>query len=174
MREMAGGVSAAYQNPGTPCPDNVRQCLDGIRQRVAKARGPLNRARVIARSLRELGQEMGAAAKAHGYDEGQRPTNDELRVDMPLRDFLMVRWLAHAGFKLMMRNGTGAKFCFRDQTDAQQSNFALDRLERHLAQAQHASSAPYALALGRQQMIALRWPQVNAAESEPETLRNAA
>jgi hypothetical protein len=75
----------------------------------------------------------------------------------------------------MMRNKTGGKFSFLDQTDAQESNFALDRLERLLAQEHKDPTTPYALGLCRQQMIWERWPQGSAAPAAvAEPLRNAA
>ena len=166
MREMACGVGSTYQAAGTPAPENVRRSLDAVRHAAALARGEPKRAAAVVRTLRELGRAMGTAARLSGYEEGARPRNNEIRVDITLRDLLMVRWLAHAGFKLMMGNETGAKFCFRNETDAQESNFALDRLEWRLSQEHTDPTAPHALALCRQKMIWERWPEGNAATAE--------
>ena len=170
--EVAGGVGTAYQRPGAPAPIGVRRCLALIDKKAVRAFGGSRNATAIALALRELGKEIGAAARQNGQTEGERAKHDEIRIDLPLRELLAVRWLAHAGFKLMMGNKAGGKFAFLDESDAQQSNFALDRLERCLSQEQAKDpTTPYALALDRQQMIWERWPQGIAA---PETLRDAA
>ena len=175
MREMASGVGSTYQSVEMPLPDNVKSALRTIQREVARASGAPQKADALARTLRRLGKEMGTAARLTGYESGHKdgalPLNNEIRMDLSLRDLLTVRWLAHAGFKLMMRNKVGGKFCFRDETDAQESNFALDRLEWRLGQEHADPTAPHALALGRQKLIWDRWPHSDApAEAE----RNAA
>ena len=173
--EMAGGVGAACQRHGTPCTSGLKRCLVAIERTTVGLRSASKTALTVARALRDLGKEMGIAARQSGYEAGseerERAKSDEIRIDLAPRDLLLVRWLAHAGFKLMMRNEAGGKFCFRDETDAQESNFALDRLERRLSQAHKDPTAPYALALTRQQLIWERWPHGNAA---PANLQDAA
>ncbi len=171
MREMAGGIAAAHHSPGPPGPANVRCRLDTVKGEIARARGTARKADTIARALRGLGRQMGTAARLAGYNEGARPPGNEIRIDLPLRELLNIRWLAHAGFKLMMRNKEGDKFCFLNETDAQESNFALDRMEWSLSQAHKDPTPPHALALSRQQMICQRWPKEGAA---PEAFQDAA
>jgi len=171
MREMGCGVGATYQIAGGPVPDNVRRTLDEMRKAAGLARGERKMADAVARALRGLGREMGGAAQASGYHsgyanglrDGANPRNGEIRVDLKLRDLLMIRWLAHAGFKMMMGNDAAPKFCFRNESDAQESNFALDRLEWRVSQEHSDPTAPHALALSRQQLIWKRWPDGIAA-----------
>jgi hypothetical protein len=169
MRELACGVASSYQTHGSPAPEAVKRNLDAMQQEVARARGEAKKAGTIVRALRSLGREMGTAARQTGYEcghkDGVTPLNNEIRIDLSLRDLLTIRWLAHAGFRLMMRNEAGDKFSFLDETDAQESNFALDRLEWRLSQEHMDPTAPHALALSRQQTIWQRWPEGNAAAS---------
>ena len=169
MRELASGVASTYQSPGSPIPDTVKHSLDAMQKEVARARGDAKKAGAVVRALRALGCEMGTAARQSGYESGHKdgatPLNNEIRIDLSLRDLLTIRWLAHAGFRLMMRNEAGDKFSFLDETDAQESNFALDRLEWRLSQEHMDPTAPHALALSRQQTIWQRWPEGNAAAS---------
>ena len=51
---------------------------------------------MLARGLRQLGREIGAAAWTGGALH-ERPKNDELRMDLTLTELLAIRWLAHAG-----------------------------------------------------------------------------
>ena len=67
-----------------------------------------------------------------------------------------------------------AKFCFRNESDAQESNFALDRLEWRLSQEHTDPTAPHALALCRQKLIWERWPEGNAAAAATVDARRAA
>lgn len=167
MREMAGGVAVAYQRPGTPAPERVKHAADVVRRNLRLSAT----ASEIAGALRDLGREMGATARLQGLKEGETPRNEEIRIDLLLKELLTIRWLAHAGFKLMMRNRTGGKFSFCDEVDAQESNFALDRLERRLAEAHKDPTMPYQLALSRQQTIWERWPHTKEAQA---SLQNAA
>jgi hypothetical protein len=167
MNELSCGARLSFSRGEAPIPENIARCLDTMRTAVRSAKGPRQRGDAFAKNLRRLGQEIGSAAWQNGYEHGQLPATDEIRVDISLRDLLTIRWLAHAGFKLMMHNQAGEKFSFRDATDAQESNFAIDRLEWRLSKEHKDPTAPYALALGRQQMIWERWPESTALPELP-------
>ena len=167
VAEIAKGVQSNGRNSARTTPTRIESCIHALRVVSSIAQSPKDE--TVARHLRRLGKEMVAPSEDAGREAIK---NGQIRLDLSIRELLVIRWLAHAGFKLMMRNKTDDKFSFRDEDekDAQESNFAIDRLEWRISQEHKDPSAPYALALCRQKLIWERWP----SSAVPPDAQNAA
>ena len=169
VAEIAEGVRANYRKSGKPVSRQLDAVIRSARASFARAAGAGAGGKVVTLQLRRLGYEIAAAPEVDAQEE--RRKTGHLQVELTLRELLTVRWLAHAGFKLMMRNKDGDKFTFRDEKDAQESTFAIDRLEWSIPDENKDPKAPYALGLCRQKMIWERWPSGSALQHD---VQNAA
>lgn len=168
--EIAIGCHSNHHGPGTRIARRVQLCVNSVRAATLGTHLGADQNVSVIRQLRRLGKELAAASEDDVHDE--RRKNGQVEVLLTLRELLTVRWLAHAGFKLMMKNKDGDKFSFRDEKDAQESTFAVDRIEWSIPDEHKDPKAPYALGLCRQKLIWERWPNGSAAQ-KPE-LQNAA
>ena len=168
--EIARGAHSNHHCSATRLSRRVQMCLNGVRAVTLGAHRGLDQNTALIRQLRRLGKEVAASSDDDAREE--RCKNGQVEVIVTLRELLTVRWLAHAGFKLMMKAKDGDKFSFRDEKDAQESTFAVDRLEWSIPDEHKDPKAPYALGLCRQKMIWERWP--NGSAAQPAELQKAA
>jgi hypothetical protein len=163
--ELARGVSAHYEQEGEPIPERVGKCIDEMKARVAKAGGAQAKCHAFKVHFWDLGNVMGEAAWQNGFEAGQRftdPRESEIRVDLPLKELMNIRWLAHFGFENMVGNQDGP-FTFKDEKDAEEATHAIERLEFYIPKERRDPSDPYALSFNRQTMIWNRWPSEKRA-----------
>jgi hypothetical protein len=168
--EVARGAHSNRHCSAARMSRRVQMCLNGVRAVTLGAHRGTDQNTALIRQLRRLGQEVAAASDEDVREE--RRKNGQVDVILTLRELLTVRWLAHAGFKLMMKAKDGDKFSFRDEKDAQESTFAIDRLEWSIPDEHKDPKAPYALGLCRQKMVWERWP--NGSAVPPAELQKAA
>lgn len=160
--EIARGAHSNHHKTALRMPRRVQMCLNGVRAVTLGAHRGGDQSGVITRQLRRLGYELVTASEEEVRDE--RRKNGQIEAVLTLRELLTVRWLSHVGFKLMMQAKDGDKFSFRDEKDAQESTFAVDRLEWFVPDEHKDPKEPYALGLSRQKMIWERWPSGNALQ----------
>lgn len=170
--EIAIGGHSNHHGPGTRISRRVQLCVNAVRSATFGTDLGPDRNITLVLQLRRLGKELAAASEEDVQEE--RRKNGQIEVLLTLRELLTVRWLAHAGFKLMMKNKNGDKFSFRDEKDAQESTFAVDRIEWSIPDEHKDPKAPYALGLCRQKLIWERWPSGSAAQQQHPELQNAA
>jgi hypothetical protein len=170
VAEIAKGVHSNRRNKITT-PTRIESCVQALRVVSSIAQSPKDE--IVVRHLRRLGTEMAAAGEHAVREEPKREElpSGHIRLELSLRELVTVRWLAHAGFKLMMQNEPGHKFSFRDEKDAQESTFAIDRIEWSIPDQNKDPKAPYAMGLCRQKLIWERWPNGSAAQQD---MQNAA
>ena len=161
--EIARGAHSNHHSSAVRMSRRVQMCLNGVRAVTFGSHRRSEQRVALIRQLRRLGQEV-ATAFEHELHEERRKTG-QVELTLSLRELLTVRWLAHAGFKLMMKNKPGDKFSFSDEKDAQESTFAVDKIEWSIPDEHKDPKAPYALGLCRQKMIWERWPQSSPAEA---------
>lgn len=162
--EIAIGGHSNHHGPGTRISRRVQLCVNAVRAVTLGAHAGSDEKVALIRQLRRLGKELAASSEEDVHQE--RRKNGQVEVLVTLRELLTVRWLAHAGFKLMMKNKDGDKFSFRDEKDAQESTFAIDRIEWSIPDEHKDPKAPYALGLCRQKMIWERWPNGSAVQQQ--------
>jgi hypothetical protein len=174
--EIARGAHSNHHSSTMRMSKRVQMCLNGVRAITLGAHRGGDQSIALIRQLRRLGQELVTASEEDLHEE--RRKSGQLEILLTLRELVTVRWLAHVGFKLMMAAKEGDKYSFRDEKDAQESTFAVDRLEWSIPDEHKDPKAPYALGLCRQKMIWERWPSGSAArqpaEPQPLEFQNAA
>jgi hypothetical protein len=168
--EIAIGGHSNHHGPGTRISRRVQLSVNAVRAVTLGTHHGSDQGIALIRQLRRLGKELAAASEDDVHEE--RRKNGQVEILLTLRELLTVRWLAHAGFKLMMTAKDGDKFSFRDEKDAQESTFAVDRIEWSIPDEHKDPKAPYALGLCRQKLIWERWPSGSAVQ-RPD-LQNAA
>ena len=162
--EIARGAHSHHHSSAVRMSRRVQMCLNGVRAVTQGAHRGGEQKIALIRQLRRLGLEVAAAFDNEVHEEHRK--NGQVEVVLNQRELLTIWWLAHAGFKLMMQAKPGDKFSFRDEKDAQESTFAIDRIEWSIPDEHKDRKAPYALGLCRQKLIWERWPNGSAA-SEP-------
>ncbi|MBI1211703.1 MAG: hypothetical protein GC190_09595 [Alphaproteobacteria bacterium] len=168
--EIAKGAHSNHHKTAARVPRRVQMCLNGVRAITLGTHRAPDRHAAVIRQLRRLGYELVAASEEDTREELRKKR--QVDVVLTLRELLTLRWLAHVGFKLMMQAKAGDKFSFHEEKDAQESTFAIDRLEWSIPDEHKDPKEPYALGLCRQKMIWDRWPSGSA--QQPADLQQAA
>jgi hypothetical protein len=163
MREVVDYVARAgsyhYEREGEDLPEKVVKALDYLKY-ASSQKSPADRARLYAVGAGTLADAMGEAAAARGAQTAQfwmRPSDGEVRIDMPMESWIAIRYMADAGFQHKMPNYRHIMPShFRSKEDAEKAEAALEKLEFAV---RHSERDPeYSDSLSRNMLIWNQWP----------------
>jgi hypothetical protein len=164
-REFIRGVTSHYEIDGVAMPPTVAKAVDAMK---ALTRGPASYNKRIHRFHARLwvfGDAVGEACWRKGYEAGKRkmaPTGGKIKVELSQSELVHLAWLAHLGFKHMMPNYRSFEMHrFSGKQDAQDSSFAVEKLEVAIPADHRPVGDPLVQSNGRQKLIRNWWPSEN-------------
>lgn len=170
MREATLEISRAcsyhYERDGDSLPKKVDEALKSAAR--AMKQSAKDKPTYFLNAAYALGDAMGEAAWSRGYDAGidrQEPRDDEVRIDMPLDRWRILRRCADLGFHYRFPNYR-PMFVewqhFETEEAAEEAERAIAKIEYGI---NHKKGDPeYSDSLSRNMLIWERWPN-EAAQS---------
>jgi hypothetical protein len=75
------------------------------------------------------------------------PREGEIRIDLTTKELVNICWLAHFGFKNMIKDES--YYAFNDARDAEEATHAIEKIERHRPEDYRDPDDRYAQAINR-------------------------
>ena len=168
MDKIIRDTSHLYERHDEPLMESVGKAVDALQARLRNTKSIRQKPEVYQAYAGVLASAMAEACVTRGVESGRlwsEPRGEDVRIDMPMERWRLLRRLADTGFGYCMPNYKPMMQEWQHietEAEALEAEIALEKLERAI---RHRESDPeYSDSLARNMLIWERWPEKKAQQ----------